>query len=358
MLLDEFPVNTVYIRGERKAHDIYEAIGDEPVTFNEEWLEPGYKPPVGETPFLEVRTASLEERGAWPPILEAQRETEDSFEDYIRDMVNSLVSYMEYWVDPDCEYLCFHSSGYDSRILSGIFKLLGATNIHYRCHPPETELFTEYMNYLGIKNFTTIKPSDCNLNLGRKTHGWRHFGPSWNSPKEPNKMGIKGMYSGEMWKFAIMPLKHYFFYCENEMLSALLNRIPREPLLYTKTRNVLVPFMNYEYLSLATRCKREWIKYANKKAGLDTIREAMLKEIGKRLNLDLLKVGYQGHYRVYSTKDEDIKMLSEWWKKSRLFNRYQAKLADVDIINRNHKFAQCLLGFSLCYEELSKRGLC
>lgn len=330
------------------------------LTFNRNWLDRNYKPGLNETPFKEVRMATkIDQR-----LAKDLPETSATFNVHIKEMVDGLIEYFNSTLEESQKYICFCSSGYDSRILAGVLKLVKPKpRMHFRCHEPEVDAFTEVMNILEWKDYHGFRKSSYRNAHESVANGWVKFWLSamnfWPDINPKEWIVITGFAGGELFSYRARkkkpPTKVKF--CDNRTINQWLNYLPRGVgFSVTGFKEIMFPYASFHYLDKALRTKPGWITV--EKGTLDRVRAGMLRDIGGRLNVDQMKTTNIGHAPDRKLSRVVEQKVMDRWNKSGFRRRFKVK---ADILNHKDKYSNCIHGFSTCYDAINRarveRGL-
>lgn len=287
----------------------------------------------------------------------------------------ALKEYIVSQWNPNEKHLMFHSSGFDSRIVSGILAELRVEkgkdwigDIHFRCHQPEGAMFerimkaegwdtTQYSNFCG--------PEYDHYDIGRADNPvygflphflnfnfWRDIVPS---NKEKEYTLITGIYGGEMtdyptWGAKSLGLK----FCDNSIMNRWLNYILDRGIYYSqiheKFKRLILPFCSYSYLQAVTNISTTM--FSRNTIGIDSIRLSLLKSF----KIDLVNIPYVGHNYNFKYSPERTEHMVSAWKNSRLVKDF----GDDNGVKSAHPlefnpFDASLYGFMTCYEAITGR---
>lgn len=349
------------------------------LTFRKAWLDKKYQPTdPTETPFGEVEMMSLQRRmpPEFLPLLDPLEETRENFQAHIILLTEALLEYFRCRLESDEKYICFHSSGYDSRIVSGTLAVLrnegfSLPHIHFRCHVPEEDAFFAIMKTQGWKKdqYSGHAGSDYKHAAQSVANGWVSFWLAglnfWDDiaplGEEQNWSVITGSGGGELFSYRArnkVPPRSFRF-CRNPDTNRWLNFLPREGDGYsTRFEDMLFPFSSYLYLEKALRTSSKWIVIPPGRVALDKVRKGMLEELGKRLGKDLIGCAPNiGHAPTRTLLPEVIQAGKQRWVDSSFRKRYgkHAEVASIQLFNIRDAHSRVLHGFASCYDEIVRQ---
>ena len=270
----------------------------EKLTFNTLYLNPEYRTLTQETPFKEIRLAFPGEYYPNHPILEPKTPFDGSYQEYIIALKDGLKRYL-IRMDDNQKYLMFHSSGMDSRFISGTMAELRRdgkkdfANVHFRCHQPENEAFLYIMKLEGWpeSQFSVCPGKEKDYyDIGRDdvcVHGWCSYSNQMNfwsdmgiNPKDYIAITGEG---GELFKYMTKYKHPPYKFCNNYHLNMLIDHNPgkgewdNQWALYFK--DLSMPLWSFDYMAVSNRVHTEWVgEYQI--AGWDRIRTDLVKSVG------------------------------------------------------------------------------
>jgi hypothetical protein len=294
------------------------------------------------------------------------------FDVLIRQIKNALKDYFVCNWDSNAKKICFHSAGYDSRIISGILTELRQEkgddwigNLHFRCHQPEEIEFVEIMKLQGWReNQYSVweKPPEDHYNIGRTTQILNGFLPLTHQMdfasdimpdnEKKNTILILGSNGGEFFSYHATGRKRVkdIEYCQSPNMNRWLNYFSEEgewmSMYVYEHKDVLAPFLSYDYLKLACLMSNKYLYPVTKM--LDTVRQAILQT----MSINTLSVGYGFHKYTWGISEETKKSMMGWYKKSKFYKDYAIEVNFDNIDNNIAGHDGRLWAFSLMYEKI------
>lgn len=318
------------------------------LTYDERFLDPKIDLYQGlHTPFREIRFALPGEviDSRYRYLLARQGEY-DSEEMLMSSLKQALKRYFwDIW-DEGEKYLMFHSGGYDSRILSAALaecrdEGLNCDNIHFRCYPPECDIFKRVMKMEGWKpsqyscfteqgdNYYDIGHKEKSVNgwasYVQQMDFWRDLGTDW--------VVIHG-WGGEIFRFYRRYRLPKTVHCANRLLNSTLHRmIGREWEGQWKSifKDVLSPYFSYYYLDAAIRAKKEWVTLDPENWHEDNIRHALMKMF--RYPIDNIP-RVEHDYQWGLTGQQKEKMMDDYYN-SRFYKDYGHRTRRLSLFDDN-----------------------
>lgn len=278
--------------------------------------------------------------------------------------------------DSNAKHLMFHSSGYDSRIISGILAELREErgkdwigDIHFRCHQPEGDMFIQIMKKQGwadsqYSNYNG--PEYDHYDIGRvdnPIYGWLPHYLNFNFwsdivPKDREKEYtlVTGIYGGEMTDYPTITIANLGLkFCDNYNMNRWLNYIMDRGIYYSQIqgrfKDLILPYCSYGYLEAISEANQ--CLFTRTRAGIDNIRYNILKTF----KLDLVSTNYIGHnYNFKYSNDRQRHILSSW-NNSRFvkdFGHFPA-VKSVNPLALN-EYDASMYGLMTCYEAILRGG--
>lgn len=341
------------------------------LTYDKHFLDPGIDVYQGlRTPFAEIRFTRPSEviDPRWEHILEIQQPSKISISAYLMQLKEALKRYFREVWNPKENYLMFHSGGYDTRILSAALaecrdEGLNCDNVHFRCHPPECEVFREVMRCEGWRpsqyscyentpdNFFDIGRKDISVNgwasYVQQLNFWKDLGTDWTV--------IHG-WGGEVFRFYVRYQNYAVVHCRNKLINSTLHRmIGREWEGQWKTifNDVLGPYFSYYYLDVAVRARKEWIVLDKKDWHIDSIRSALVRMF--RYPIDRIPYSPEG-YR-WGLTEEHKKQITDDYYTSQFYKDYGHLTRRLSLFDKNmHVWDGRTWGFMTIYDKLNNNG--
>jgi len=363
------------------------------LTLNPKYLTKNFQQhSVESTIFKEIRMLTPIEKihPDFAFVLSKEREpTPVSIGEFTKGLYLGIKDYFKTIWDPNQQKICHHSSGYDSRIISGILVHLRDEmgedwigNLHFRAHAPECDQFLQIMKHQRWKTDQYSiwdKPIEF-YDVTQPEHavnGFANYQVAMNFWKdiipigeEKNWVEISGSGGGE---FANYPLIHrkirrklldFVFsirrkrhHCENENFNRYLNCFPdfNTSTSYRKIKfkALIRPYFSYSFLVVALNVQKRFYKQVP--GSTDLIRHELLKLIDP----ELLKIPRLSHNYRFMMSEEHKKKLRDFWEASRLYSDYKhlKSVYNVDPTNIRDRFTRKLFGFATCYEKIEQERL-
>lgn len=348
------------------------------LTLNENYLNPNFSASsYQQTPFNEITNISISNKLPKDRsyLLDAQDEYDLPFDDIIKLIKDAIKGYIVKCWDPTKPKLFLHSSGYDSRIISGIITELREEkgdewigDIHFRCHQPEGKLFKKIMKAEGWKNhqfslWEDVKENNDHYNLGRiePVNGFMpciqqyDFFSDYTKGREKDIIIIGGIYGGELFDYPARGKKHFkkFKYCDNNLFNSLNNYILDEAGAITQYFDdhnyAIFPFLSYDYLSVATRMPKKYIRRKKniERTRPDNIREALVKSF----KFDIYSIPYVGHSYSWNITNKTWNNMSNFYHNSKFYNDYKI---NIGIPFKLQSYEDYIWTFSILYDKIFK----
>lgn len=370
----------LYTDGKEFNSDFVELCKGKKLTFDIRFLDPDFIPEWWETPFKQIRQAEIKYKfpAKYQNLLTLNGSI-DSLRDYGIYIKRVLKKYFTRHWNPKERHLIFHSSGYDSRIISLTLAELrdegfNLGELHFRCHQPEGEVFKQIMQREGWEKhqYSVFKgPEVDHYDLGNPEvymNGWQNIKESLNFWSDlGTDWTLVAGFGGEISKFHAFKFSNGKTYhdkinqrkgikCQNKGLEFLLNSYPGQGEMeayYQRIFNkVMYPFWSYQYLSIATLINPEYCKevkdtdeYGNK-FRTDNVR----KYITTLFKYDLSDIKYVKHDYNWELSIERIAKMVVKYYTSIFYDHWE-----IDINTDFSKMTgwDCYMyGFMTCYERI------
>lgn len=272
---------------------------DENSRFNTRFLNPKYTPRPFETPFSNVFFALPNEymdSGHW--LMKPQPAFEGTYEEYILALKNALKDYFRKHIDPNQKYLFSHSSGSDSRFISGTMAEMcndgemDFANVHFRCHAPENSVFIQIMKRQGWpeSQYSIFDPGEDCYGIGVDNicvNGWQGYSNQMNYwsdiVTDPKEWVIITGEGGELFKYMAKTNAMPTEYTPNYHLNMLIEHNPGNGEWDNQNaaifKDAIMPLWSYEYLAVSNRVRREFIQDLPS-TGWDNIRTDLVESVG------------------------------------------------------------------------------
>lgn len=355
----------VFTDGDRYSIDfVWLCQQQEALTFNKSYLNPKHPDHPLETPFHEIRMAFPHEY-CFHPIIKKQPRYIYSYEELLRCLHKAIESYLMNLSDKQ-RYLCFHSSGLDSRFISGTMARLrnegkrDFKNVHFRCHEPEVDQFLEIMDREGWPkdqySYHELRGED-NYDVGRpdiSVNGWcsyTHQMNFWSEMIGNEKDWVVMLGEGsDIGKF----MGHYrtaFRYCENECLNMLIDHTGGkgewDNQFALTFKDISMPMWGFECQRVYAQMQREWL-VADNVTGWDNMRIALVEQLG------VGGVEFIEHVYSWNLSEKRKRGMLDAFYRSKFYRRYKHDLPkDIDFFTNMYGWESKLWGFAVTvYEKI------
>lgn len=353
----------IYTDGNSYSCDLVDiASKQEVLTFDERFLNKGFKHSGRITPFKEVRWATPAEVCKYPELLKAQIPVDMDFKKYVVLLKSALrKTILDSW-DAKEKYIMFHSAGFDSRIISGVLAELRDEGvelgeIHFRCHQPECPGFFEIMKREGWKadqyscfqgskeDYYDVGVPDISVNgftpYNQQMNFWSDMIPR---AEEKDWNLIIGL-SGEIFKY-IAKYKTRIKYCDNWGLNMLIEMTPGygewEGQWATRFKNLMMPLSGYEYLKVSTRVRPEWC-FLN--AQTDNVRF----ELSKLFKYNISVIPHGKHDYSWNISRGRKKVMMDMYHNSKFYKKYKR---GIDPFTNLYGWDAKMWGFTTVYDKI------
>lgn len=335
------------------------------LTFDSRFLNPNidlYQGP--KTPFREIRFALPRQiiDDKYRHLL-ASKTPYDSLSTLLKELKKALKRYF-FEVIKDDNYLMFHSGGYDSRILSAALaecrdEGLNCDRVHFRCHPPECDVFERIMRCEGWKPSQYscfIERGDNPYQIGHKeisVNGWASYVQQMNYWQDlgTDWTVIHG-WCGEVFRFYVRYRLPKMVHCANRLLNSTIHRmIGREWEGQWKGifHDVLSPYFSYYYLEAAMRADKRWIKLDSKDWHIDNIRPALMKIF--KFPIDKIPRGEHDYH--WGLTDEWKKKMEKEFTNSRFYRDHGHTIRKLNLFDDNmYMWDGRTWGFMTVYDKI------
>lgn len=326
--------------------------------FDERFLDRNFVPRALVTPFKDVRLAKPNEY-CDNPILKTRPVFNGGYPDFIKALGQALERHL-LTLDDSEKYLFSHSSGLDSRFISGTMAKMrrdgvkSFSNVHFRCHAPENSVFKDIMKSEGWPDsqWSTFDPNDSCYDIGRpdvNVNGWCPYSNQMNywpdlNPKEWIIITGEG---GELFKYIALHPETPPQYCDNYCMNMLIEHNPgngewdnQNALIFKDT---IMPLWSYDYLQVSNAVKPEWIT-CNPKTGKDNIRKDLVKSVGLE-NFPFVTNDYLVTWRINKHRRESM---TDNFYSSRFYKKYKNKVPrKIDFFTNPFGWESKLWGFAV-----------
>jgi len=326
--------------------------------FDERFLDPNFIPRPLVTPFRDVRLAKPEEY-CDHSILKRKPEIEGDYDEFVHQLGVALWNHL-LTLDDDEKYLFSHSSGMDSRFISGTMAgirrsgLKSFSNVHFRCHAPENSVFKKIMKAEGWPEdqWSTFDPNDSCYDIGRpdiNVNGWCSYSNQMNywpdlNPKEWILITGEG---GELFKYIALHPEAPTKYCDNYCMDMLIEHNPgngewdnQNALIFKDT---IMPLWSYDYLQVSNAVRPEWVT-CDRSTGWDNIRTDLVKSVGLG-GFQYVVNDYLVSWKINNFRRESM---NDQFYSSRFYKKYKKKLRrDIDFFTNPFGWESKLWGFAV-----------
>jgi hypothetical protein len=325
--------------------------------FNTNFLDREYIPAALETPYYDVRFA-LPHEYIDHPILVQQPEFTGTYEEYLVALKQALRKHL-LSLDDNTKYLFSHSSGMDSRFISGTMAELrnegkkAFKNVHFRCHSPENEVFTQIMERSGWPKdqYSTFDPNDSCYSIGVKeisVNGWCSYSNQMNywpdlNPKEWVIITGEG---GELFKYMAKTYQMPYSYTENYHLNMLMEHNPGNGEWDNQNRKIfkdgVMPLWSYDYLYISNSVRREFINLDE--TGYDNVRLDLVKSVG----LSDFPIVSNDYMDTWILSDGRRKRMTELFYESNFYKEYKSLIPEgIDFFSDPFGWESKVWGFAV-----------
>ncbi|BAO94086.1 hypothetical protein [Caballeronia insecticola] len=324
------------------------ATAQETLTFDESFLDKSFKSTI-ETPFKEIWRAAPEEYCA--DVLPTRIPTYfGSYESYLDELERTLERVL-LRMDPAKKYLMAHSSGSDSRIISGTMARLkrqgkmSFDNVLFHCWCTfEADSFRQIMATNGWTNLSFVDDSQPDVyNIGRldiPCEGWNPYTYQmdfWGDldPREYVLVsGAQETYSVpyERWVYASS-----FFNTRGESIHRMANVF----------QDVFFPFLTHDMLNITMSMPREWKNIKDSRIGRDKVRTDLVERLG------LIHIPVQAASCRFNVSPERRQTMLDAYERGKFKKNYGIQLDEDDLFKVWGGWNSCLWSFAVTvYEPL------
>lgn len=305
------------------------------LTFNKKYLDINFKDII-ETPFEEITLAdplTLPENANFskPQIFQK------SYDEYLDAVLAELKDFL-LTLDPKENYLFSHSSGSDSRIISGVMKQIKDTgqrnfdNILFYCWGrPEEASFRKIMKFGGWDNFVVNDDSIPNaFEIGVEdfsVDGWNtlHSQMKFWGKINPSEYILLSGAEGETFLRPYEKWVHSkgFFNERGESIHRLCKIF----------KGGIFPFLSYGMLNLIMSMPDEWRNLKDERINRDKIRTDLVEKLG------LINIPVDRAYYNFNITEDRKKQMIDLYEKSKFKSEFGVKI-DFDEFFDKDKFLQ------------------
>jgi len=326
--------------------------------FDERFLDPNFIPRPLVTPFKNVRLAKPHEY-VKNPILDRKPNFQGNYRDYVRALGSALEKHL-LTLDDNEKYLFSHSSGMDSRFISGTMAKLrrngkkSFSNVHFRCHAPENSLFREIMKAEGWPEdqWSTFDPNDSCYDIGRPdidVNGWCSYSNQMNywPDLNPKDWVILTGEGGELFKYIALHPEKPTEYCDNYCMNMLIEHNPGNGEWDNQNakifKDTVMPLWSYDYLEVSNAVNPEWVM-CNTNTGWDNIRRDLVIALNLH-GFSYVTNDYLVTWRINNFRRE---AMTEQFYSSRFYKKYKNKIPnDIDFFTNPFGWESKLWGFAV-----------
>lgn len=300
------------------------------LTFNQKYLNPGFKDRT-ETPFEEITLADPANYAAKFDFAR-QHEFQGDYDSYLGLILERLRSVL-LTLDPSEKYLCSHSSGSDSRIVSGVMAqlrregLASFDNVLFYCWgSPEAKAFKGIMKAGGWDNFIInddSKPDAFDVGVPDfSVDGWNPYTSQmkfWGELNPSEYIFLSGA-EGETFMRPYEAWVHSrgFFVERGESIHRLCNIF----------KGGFFPFLSYKLLELTMAMPKAWRNVKDPRLGRDKVRTDLVERVG------LLNIPVDQAYYNFNFTEARKRQMVELYQNSK-FRRDTGVELDFDDLFRN-----------------------
>jgi len=326
--------------------------------FNTRFLDMEFIPAPLQTPYLNVRFAYPSEYNK-NAIIHRQPEFTGTYEEYLLALKQALRDHL-LSLDGNTKYLFSHSSGMDSRFISGTMAelrnegLKSFSNVHFRCHAPENDVFNQIMEKSGWPKdqYSTFDPNDSCYNIGVEeisVNGWCSYSNQMNywpdlNPKEWVIITGEG---GELFKYIAKTNVPPYRYTDNYHLNMLIEHNPGNGEWDNQNakifKDVIMPLWSYDYLYVSNSVRREFITELDE-VGYDNVRKDLVKSVG----LDGFDNITNDYMQSWIIGEDRRKSMTELFYSSNFYKEFKALIPhDIDFFSDPFGWESKVWGFAV-----------
>ena len=333
------------------------------LSFNMNYLRRSYVSHPLETPFREIRIALPGDHHIDHPILQLQPQFDGTLQEFIIALKEGLKKYL-LRLDTSQKYLMLHSSGTDSRFISGTLAELRregfVLDIHFRCHPPECEQFRYIMKKSGWEKSQYScwehSPDDF-YDIGKVTpcvQGWQSYSNQMNFwsdlGDEKDYIVITGE-GGELFKYLTKYPNPPYQYTDNYFLNMLIDHNPGkgewECQFAVTFKDAIMPLWSFDYLAVSNRVRRNMV-IGDPKTGWDNIRTMLVKSVG------LGDIVYKPNHYTWNISDKRKNEMRELFYGGRFYRDMRDHIpAGIDFFTNPSGWDSALWAFAVTvYDQI------
>lgn len=319
------------------------------LTFNRKYLDPKFNDWV-ETPFEEIKLAD-------PLLLDsdvdfaATQEFSGTYDDYLDLIIEDLKSVL-LQLDPKEKYIMSHSSGTESRMISGVMRILkdegraNFDNVLFHCWGrPEEKSFREIMNRNGFSNISIhddTRPNAYDVGVSsRSVDGWNPY-PSqmafWGDIDPSQYIFLSG---GDAASFQL-PYQRWiheraFFVERGEAVHRLAKTF----------KGVFFPFLSKQLLKSTFSMPNEWRNINDKRLARDKIRVDLVARLG------LLDIPIENACYNFNFSDDRKRQMISLYEQSKFKREHHVEIDVDDLFKRPNGWNSRAWAFAVTvYEQL------
>lgn len=325
------------------------AVKQPTLTFNEQYLNPRFKDRT-ETPFTEITLADpLIDSTA--PGFAGQPEFRGDYDHYLELILERLREVL-LRLDPSEQYLFSHSSGSDSRIVSGVMAqlrregLASFDNVLFYCWgSPEAEAFKGIMKAGGWDNYIVnddSKPDAFDVGVPDfSVDGWNPYTSQmkfWGDLDPSEYIFLSGA-EGETFMRPYEAWVHSrgFFVERGESIHRLCNIF----------KGGFFPLLSYDVLELTMAMPKAWRNVKDPRMGRDKVRTDLVERVG------LLDIPVDQAYYNFNFTEARKRQMVELYQSSKFRRDHGVELDFDDLFqNANGWNSRCWSFAVTVYEQL------
>lgn len=331
--------------------DIFHALAkaQETLTFDERFLDKTFKNTT-ETPFKEIWRAAPEEYCG--DVLPTRIPTySGSYESYLEELENTLEKVL-LRMNPSKRYLMAHSSGSDSRIISGTMARLrrqgkmSFDNVLFHCWCTfEIDSFRKIMAANDWTHISLVDDSQPDVyNIGRldmPCEGWNPYTYQldfWGDHNPSEYVLLSGAQETYSVPYDRWVYDRSFFNTRGESIHRMANVF----------QDVFVPFLTHDMLDLTVAMPNEWKNVKDPRIGRDKVRSDLVERLGL-IDIPVQKAAYR-----FNVSPERRASMLDAYEKSKFMKKYGVELDEADLFKDWNGWNSCLWSFAVTvYEPLT-----
>ena len=314
------------------------------LTFDSRFLDRNFKS-ISETPFLEI--SYLDTRDIYQDFI-PENTFSGSYESYLHSLISTMKSLIM-GIDSSREYLFCHSSGSDSRIISGVMSELRESgkefdNVSFYCWGrPEKEQFIEIMDRCGWKKYSFLDDhrdnafgiGDPSVSVG----GWNSYQGQFKfwGDLDTSKFILLSGAEGETFTRAYPDWIHSrgYFMDRGESIHRLSNVFS----------GIFLPYLSKDFLNLTMSMPKEWRNIPDKRIDRDKVRTDLVELLG----LSDIPPAVAA-YNLNVTPDLESKMIS-LYENSQFHKDFKEMIDSSKLYTHQGGWDACAWGFAVTVYE-------